>query len=123
MAISFEAPNPVLRIFDEAKAREFYIDWLGFRVDWEHRFEPTLPLYMQISRAGLLLHLSGHHGDGSPGIVIFQPMHGLAEFHAELTARGYHSLRPGIVAQDWGKEMTITDPFGNRIRFCERDAH
>jgi catechol 2,3-dioxygenase-like lactoylglutathione lyase family enzyme len=32
--------TPILRIFDEAKAREFYVDFLGFKVDWEHRFEP-----------------------------------------------------------------------------------
>ena len=31
---------PVLRSFDEAKAREFYVDFLGFTVEWEHRFEP-----------------------------------------------------------------------------------
>jgi catechol 2,3-dioxygenase-like lactoylglutathione lyase family enzyme len=36
----FAAPIPILRIFDEAKARAFYVDWLGFKVDWEHRFEP-----------------------------------------------------------------------------------
>lgn len=38
-----------------------------FRVDWEHRFEPGFPLYLQVSRDGLVLHLSEHHGDGSPG--------------------------------------------------------
>lgn len=52
---------PILRIFDEAKAREFYIDFLGFKTDWEHRFGPDLPLYMQISRDGCVLHLSEHH--------------------------------------------------------------
>ena len=25
--------TPILRIFDEAKAREFYVDYLGFTVD------------------------------------------------------------------------------------------
>jgi hypothetical protein len=30
--------TPVLRCFDEAKTREFYLDFLGFKVDWEHRF-------------------------------------------------------------------------------------
>ena len=40
---------PILRIFDVAKAKEFYLDYLGFRADWEHRFEPGLPLYMQVS--------------------------------------------------------------------------
>jgi catechol 2,3-dioxygenase-like lactoylglutathione lyase family enzyme len=42
---------------DEAKAREFYVDFLGFTVDWKHRFEPGMPLYMQVSRAGIEFHL------------------------------------------------------------------
>jgi catechol 2,3-dioxygenase-like lactoylglutathione lyase family enzyme len=41
----FGRTTPILRIFDEAKAKEFYVDFLGFKVDWEHRFEETLPLY------------------------------------------------------------------------------
>jgi catechol 2,3-dioxygenase-like lactoylglutathione lyase family enzyme len=56
-----------LRIFDIAKADEFYLDFLGFKVDWDHRFEDKLPLYRQISRGNLILHLSEHHGDGNPG--------------------------------------------------------
>jgi hypothetical protein len=61
------AATPILRIFDVAKAREFYVDYLGYAIDWEHRFERALPLYMQISRDDSTLHLSEHHGDGSPG--------------------------------------------------------
>ena len=44
--MSFEKTTPILRIFDEANAREFYIGFLGFKLDWEHRFEPSLPLYL-----------------------------------------------------------------------------
>lgn len=29
---------PMFRIFDVAKAKEFYCDFLGFTADWEHRF-------------------------------------------------------------------------------------
>ena len=54
-------------MFDVAKAREFYLGFLGFSVDWEHRFEPELPLYMQVARGDCRLHLSEHHGDGAPG--------------------------------------------------------
>jgi hypothetical protein len=68
MAITFERTIPILRIFDVGKAREFYVDYLGFAVDWEHRFEPTLPVYMQVSRAGLVLHLSEHHGMARRGL-------------------------------------------------------
>jgi Glyoxalase superfamily protein len=29
---------PVLRIFDYKKTIEFYIEWLGFVIDWEQDF-------------------------------------------------------------------------------------
>ena len=48
--MAFHAPVPILRIFDEAKAREFYLGFLGFTVDFEHRFEPGTPIYLGISR-------------------------------------------------------------------------
>jgi hypothetical protein len=64
--MSFGTPIPILRIFDEAKVKEFYVDFLGFTVDWQHRFENGLPLYMQISKDGCIIHLSEHHGDGTP---------------------------------------------------------
>ena len=67
MTIAFQQTIPLLRIFDVAKAKEFYLDFLGFTIDWEHRFGNNFPLYAQISRPGLALHLSEHHGDASPG--------------------------------------------------------
>jgi len=111
---------PILRILDLARAKEFYIDFLGFTLDWEHRFDERAPLYMQISLAGLTLHLSEHHGDGCPGATIFVRVSGLIEYHAEITAKGYGYLRPGIEQTFHNSRMmTITDPFGNRIRFDE----
>jgi uncharacterized glyoxalase superfamily protein PhnB len=111
---------PIFRIFDPAKAREFYLDFLGFTLDWEHRFDDRAPLYMQISRAGLTLHLSEHHGDACPGSTIFVRVTGLAEYHAEITAKNYGHLRPGIEETFHNSRcMTVIDPFGNRIRFDE----
>lgn len=110
---------PVLRMFSEEATRAFYLGFLGFKVDWEHRFDASSPLYCQISRDDVVLHLSGHHGDGSPGIVVFVRMRGLAAFHAEISAKGYRHMRPGIEPRDWGREMTVIDPSGNRIRFTE----
>jgi ribosomal-protein-alanine N-acetyltransferase len=67
MATVFKRVVPILRIFDVAKTREFYVDYLGFSVDFEHRFHDNAPLFMQVSRGDLSLRLSEHHGDGSPG--------------------------------------------------------
>ena len=120
--ISLSAGIPILRIFDEAKARAFYCDFLSFSVGFEHRFEPDLPLYMEVVRHGLRLHLSEHHGDATPGSTVFVPMQGLRSFHGELLDRDYPYARPGIERLPWGEWIQVTDPFGNRLRFCEYGA-
>ena len=119
--VSFGQPIPIFRIFDVAKAREFYCDFLGFTVKMEHRHEPGLPLYMAVERAGFELHLTEHHGDASPGSTTFVWMKGVQAFHAELTAKAYGYGRPGIEHLPWGDQVEVHDPFGNRIRFCQSD--
>lgn len=116
--MSFGKTTPIFRIFDEAKAREFYVGFLGFKVDWEHRFEPGLPLYMQISKDGCVLHLSEHHGDGSPGAAMRIETSELDAFHRELAVKQYKYARPGIEEMPWGtRDMSVKDPFGNRLTF------
>ncbi len=111
---------PILRIFDVEKAREFYVGFLGMKVDWEHRFDPVAPLYMQVSRGNLVLHLSEHHGDCCPGSTAFVRLTGLEAYHQEITAKGYGYLRPGIELALWNARcMEVIDPFGNRLRFSE----
>lgn len=119
--IAFTRTCPILRIFDEDRAREFYLDFLGFTPNWEHRFAPDLPLYMEVERAGLILHLSGHHGDGTPGGTVFVSMRGIVAYREELLAHRYKHMRPGIEDVPWGREMSVIDPFGNTLRFCEPD--
>jgi len=123
MTPRFVQTVPVLRIFDATKAREFYLAFLGFKVDFEHRFAPDLPLYMQVSMGELALALSEHHGDASPGARIIVEMTGLADFQSALLAKRYGYARPGLVQEEWGATtMTIADPFYNRLTFTERDA-
>ena len=110
--------TPILRSFDEAKAREFYIGFLGFKLDFEHRFEPALPLYMQVSRGDCILHLSEHHGDASPGAAMRIAVDDIDAFHRELLAANYKYARPGIEATPWDtRDVTVKDPFGNRLVF------
>jgi catechol 2,3-dioxygenase-like lactoylglutathione lyase family enzyme len=110
----------VLRMFDVAKARMFYVGYLGFHVDWEHRFEPGFPLYMQVSQNGLTLHLSEHHGDGSPGVVVVVRATGLEAYQREIAAKDYRFARPGLEVAPWNaRVMEVIDPSGNRLRFNE----
>jgi hypothetical protein len=112
---------PIFRIFDVGKAKEFYCGFLSFSVDWEHRFAPDAPLYCQMSRSGMLMHLSEHAGDASPGARVFVPITGAAALHRELNAKDYAYMRPGLEKAPWGLEVSVTDPFSNRITFCERE--
>ncbi|WP_138479824.1 glyoxalase superfamily protein [Dyadobacter bucti] len=119
--MKIEKVIPILRIFDEAKTMEFYIGWLGFTIDWQHRYEDNAPLYMQISKDGLVLHLSEHHGDATPGAKIFIECSGVRELQKELNEKKYKYHRPGLVQEPWNAiSVTVVDPFMNRIAFNER---
>jgi uncharacterized protein YndB with AHSA1/START domain len=110
---------PILRIFDRAKAMEFYVDYLGFTLDWEHGYDDHSPLYAQVHRGATVLHLSEHHGDASPGGAVLVPVSDARSLHAELHARPYDYARPGVADEDWGRVMVVIDPFHNRIVFHE----
>jgi len=108
---------PIFRIFDEEKAQEFYLDYLGFEVSFEHRYEENTPLYMGITRNDCEIHLSEHVGDATPGstVRIFEKK--LTEFHESLTKKGYKYYKPSIQEQPWGSDMSVLDPFGNKLIF------
>lgn len=116
--MAFRNTTPILRIFDETIAKEFYVDFLGFTVDWEHRFEEGLPLYLQVSRDGCVLHLSEHHGSCCPGAAMRIETDELEAFRQELVDKRYKNARPGMEKTPWGSnDLSVTDPFGNRLTF------
>ncbi len=118
----FGRTTPVLRIFDEAKAREFYVDFLGFTVGFEHRFGDDFPLYMGLQHGNCFLHLSEHHGDACPGAHVRIECDDVNAFCRELTAQAYRYAKPSV-PQDktpWGTyEVTLADPFANKLTFFQ----
>jgi uncharacterized glyoxalase superfamily protein PhnB len=121
MIIVLEKVIPVLRIFSVEKAKEFYVDFLGFTIDFEHRYGDNFPLFMGVSRGGLKLYLSEHHGDGSPGVNVTIVMRGLDALQAELIAKNYRYMKPQIEDTEHGERLLkVWDPFGNRLYFSER---
>ena len=111
---------PILRIFDVAKAKEFYIDWLGFKIEWEHQFEADMPHYICISKDDIQLHLSEHYGDATPGSKVFIICSEIEKYFKELQSRPYKYYRPGLNKAFYGALcIDVTDPFGNRLSFNE----
>ncbi|WP_407522180.1 glyoxalase superfamily protein [Lacibacter sp. MH-610] len=109
---------PILRIFDVEKAKEFYIDWLGFEISFVHQFEPDTPFYIGIKKDNIEFHLSEHHGDSVPGVKVFIVCTQLREYHASL--KPYRHYRPSVEKTFYNTwEMTVQDPFGNKLSFNE----
>jgi len=117
---TFKQVSPTLHIFDESKAKEFSRDFLGFNLDWEHRFGENFPLYARASRAGLILHLGRHHGDASPGSNTFVSMRGEREFQKELSQKQYAYRKPSLEEEEYSTVMRVTDP--SAMGFCERKS-
>ncbi|MCM3719210.1 glyoxalase superfamily protein [Fictibacillus phosphorivorans] len=117
--IKAKSITPVLRILDIEKAREFYLDFLEFNLDWEHRYEEDYPLYMQVSAGSCQLHLSEHYGDSNPGIKIRIQVEDIKELHQRISSKKYKYARPGLESAHGHLEIRIGDPFGNSICFYE----
>jgi len=108
---------PTFRINNYDEAIKFYVDFLGFTVDWEHRFSPAEPVYMQIARNGLVIHLSENKRFLS-GCIIFIETKEIETFQSELKNKHSQFFVPEIEITNWGtKQIEIKDPFENLLRF------
>lgn len=116
--MSLHPPIPVLRVFDGGLARAFYVEWLGFGIDWEHQLEPGAPRYIQVSRGTAVLHLTEHYGDCCPGSKVMVQTDDVEALHRELSSRPNANMRPRVETAPWNARiMEVIDPFGNRICF------
>jgi hypothetical protein len=116
--MTLQPHTPVLRIFDVALAKRFYVEWLGFGIDWEVEAGPGGPKYAQVSRPPVVLHLTEHYGDCSPWAKVFINTDDVEALHRELSTRPNPNIRPGVDVASWNaKVMGVIDPFGNRLCF------
>ena len=107
-------------MFDVEAIKRFYLSYLGCQLDWQEG-EGNCPVLMQVSRGPLVLNLSSHHGDGTPGTAVVVFTDDLEGLHAELKGKGYPFMSPGIEPHGVGREMALLDPASNQIRFFQRD--
>lgn len=123
MSVIVAGPSvAIFRSFDETLAHAFYVDFLGFEVEFSHRFEPGTPLYLSLRLGQCVLHLSEHHGDASPGGAVRIEVPDVRAFCEVLNTKNYRHARPSVQKQPWGLlEMTIVDPFHNRVIFYSQD--
>lgn len=100
---------PILRVEESDVAVQWYA-LLGFSTQWEHRFEPDFPLFVEIARGDVRLFLSEHDGDASPDTLIYLQVRDVEAIASQF----------GLLSEDqpWAKEIELRDPDGNRIRIA-----
>ncbi|WP_422769291.1 glyoxalase superfamily protein [Plantactinospora sp. WMMC1484] len=119
---------PVLRIFAVAPALEFYVDFLGFTLDFGGpNAGPGTAYYGQVSRHDTTLHLAETAYDAGQGATVFLWIDGIDELRERLNQRrtevpvwGPAVWTPEVEQAQWdGRVLTVADPFGNHLRFSE----
>ncbi len=121
MAMPHQRVVPALRITNYERSRKYYVEVLGFVVDWEHRFAPQMPVFMSLTRDGMQIYLTQHKGDCQVGGLVHFIISDVDQWYNEFRKHG------AVVAEapnsDLGfKNMTIVDPDGNQLRFMEPSA-
>ncbi len=101
------------------KPREFYVDHLGFAIDWEHRFSEGAPRYMQVSELRWCCTCPSTTATARPGSAVYVETRGVRAYQAELRVKEYPHLNPGVHVDEIGTCMTLLDPFGNTLRLNE----
>ncbi|GHI44951.1 bleomycin resistance protein [Streptomyces albidoflavus] len=98
---------PILRVEDAAAAVAWY-ERLGFTRQWEHRFAPGLPAFVEVARGGVRLFLSEHEGDARPDTLVYLRVRDVEAIAAEF----------GLATEEapWAREIELRDPDGNRLR-------
>ena len=98
---------PIFRVDNAIKAAAFY-ERIGFTLESTHQFEPNFPVYAFLRRGTAQLHLSEHTGDA--------PHKSLAYFWVDDVDAIAAALDQTVDQQPWAREITVTDPDGNRLR-------
>ena len=98
---------PILRVSHADQSVQWYRR-LGFEPEWEHRFEPHLPVFVSIARGSMRLFLSEHSGDVRPNTLVYLRIENVDKFALEF----------GVPVQDqpWAREIELQDPDHNRLR-------
>ncbi len=112
---------PQLRITDAKRSLQFYVDGLGFEIDWQHQFEPGFPLFLSLTRSGQTIFLTEHREDCEVGGAVYFLVPDTDVCHAAFVSRGVNAPTPEDTP--WGtREFQLRDPDGNRLRFaCDRE--
>jgi catechol 2,3-dioxygenase-like lactoylglutathione lyase family enzyme len=107
-AAAFEGVTPILRVRSVAASLEYYVQKLGFKIDWQ------APFFASVSRGRCHIFLS--EGDrGNLGGWAWIGVEDADALFEEYRASGAKVRHPPT-NYDWAYEMQVEDPDGNILR-------
>ncbi|NJC41776.1 catechol 2,3-dioxygenase-like lactoylglutathione lyase family enzyme [Brevundimonas alba] len=118
---------PTVKCSAIARSIAFYTEVLDFEVrrEWSDKTDPG---FAWLIRAGDVLHLSSHSGDGVFGQAVVVEVTGIDALFETFLSRGLKTpaspdspVHEGPLDQSWGtREFYVDDPDGNTLRFTQR---
>ena len=103
-----ENVTPILRVQDIEASRRYYIQTLGFSVDWD------AGAMISVSRDGKSIMLCEGE-QGQPGTWLWIGVEDADVFHAEFSAKGARIRNPPQNFS-WAYEFAVEDPDGHVLR-------
>lgn len=106
---NFGPGTPILRVADLRASAGYFVDILGFQIDWE------TPGFLSVSRNRCCIFLC-EGGQGHPGSWMWTGVADTEALHEELVAKGA-KIRQPPTNFPWALEIQVEDLDGNVLRF------
>jgi predicted lactoylglutathione lyase len=116
--IGVECIIPILRVNNLATSIRFYVDVLGFKVNWGGEDGST---FASVSHDGRAIMLCQGE-QGHPGTWLWIGVEDIQPLFAEYSAKGTKVLEKPT-NYPWAYEMKIEDPDGHVLRFGSDRNH
>jgi len=105
---------PVLSVGSYEETVSHYVEWLGFKVDWEYR-EEQLPFVISITRDGFSFMLAESETSNGSWTTIY--VSDLEEMSEELNSRRSNSVKIELYPPNDIAQIHVIDPWKNLLVF------
>ncbi|MCB1681722.1 MAG: VOC family protein [Alphaproteobacteria bacterium] len=118
----FKNQITAFHVSDMQKALDYYVGVLGFTKDWEWQHAENFPVFASVSHGEHTLYLTEHRECAPGGLVyLYFDSPQDVDLRSQFIQEKGGTTDFGPIDQAWMlREVQVSDPFGNKIRFCAR---